>query len=328
MRIQHKGCSGIARWWVAPVAREGRRVDFDIAVYAVNEAATIAACVRSVDQACAGRVGHISVLLNGSTDRSADILTSMRLSHAAMTIYRIPIADKANAVNQYFYALRRAADVYFGVDAYTTISQGALRAMAAALAGDKRALIASAVPVSGRSAASVAANTMKGGMVNGQFHGLRPDFIDRLVAAGYRLPLQIYRGDGLLGSMAAHDLDAVNTPWDHARVIGVAEATFALTPLSVFKWRDIRRQYQREIRQARGRMENAAIKSLIYAQGYGALPENANEMIRAWLKTNRPAPNGMRDQYFTRMALRQLEAAATIKAMKPEIVAVLEPGRA
>jgi hypothetical protein len=297
-------------------------LDFDIAVFAVNEAATIGACLQSIDRACAGRDAHISVLLNGTTDHSVEVLKALRLSHAAMTVYRFPVADKANAINHYLYELRRNARVHIGIDAYTTIGEGSFRAIADAFDADQHALIASALPVSGRSATVVAANTMKGGLINGQCYGLRPHFVDRLVEAGYRLPLQLYRGDPLLGSMAAHDLDALNKPWDNTRLIGVKGASFALTPLSIFKWRDIRRQYNREIRQARGRMENAAIKSIIYNDGYGALPENANNMIKDWLKTNQPSIRSIREKYFTSLAVRQISISKNIQAVMPSILPI------
>lgn len=297
-------------------------LDFDIAVFAVNEAATIGACIQSIDRACAGLDAHISVLLNGTTDHSVEILKALRLSQAAMTVYRFPVADKANAINHYLYELRRNARVHIGIDAYTKIGEGSFRAIADAFDADQHALIASALPVSGRSATVFAANTMKGGLTNGQCYGLRPDFVDRLVEAGYRLPLQLYRGDGLLGSMAAHDLDALNKPWDNTRLIGVAGASFAFTPLSIFKSRDIRRQYNREIRQARGRMENAAIKSIIYTDGYGALPENANNMIKDWLKTNQPLIRSIREKYFTSLAVRQLSFSENIQAVIPSILPI------
>lgn len=297
-------------------------LDFDIAVFAVNEAATIGACIASIDRACAGRDGHISVLLNGTTDESVEVLRGLRLNHAAMTVYRFPVADKANAINHFLYELRRPARVHFGIDAYTTIGASSLQAMADAFEADPHASIASALPVSGRSARVVAAETMKGGLVNGQCYGMRSDFVSRLIAAGYRLPVQLYRVDGLLGSMAAHDLDALKTTWDSSRLIGVAAAQFALTPLSVFKPRDIRRQFNREIRQARGRMENAAIKELIYAGGYAALPVNANDMIRDWLGSHRPSARSMRERLFTRLALKQLAASRNIEPVPAVIVPI------
>ena len=106
------------------------RLDFDIAVFAVNEAATIGACIQSIDRACAGRKAHVSVLLNGTTDNTAASLKALRLSHAGMTVYRFPVADKANAINHFLYQLRRDARVHIGVDAYTRIGEGSFRAIA------------------------------------------------------------------------------------------------------------------------------------------------------------------------------------------------------
>jgi hypothetical protein len=121
------------------------------------------------------------------------------------------------------------------------------------------------------------------------------------------LPLQLYRGDGLLGSMAAHNLNPIGTRWDNRRIIGVLDATFAINPLSIFRWSDVKRQFNREIRQARGHMENEAIKSIIYQQGYEALPENANDMIGTWVKSNSLHPKSLRERFFISMALRQIE---------------------
>lgn len=296
------------------------RLDFDIAVFAVNDAATIGACIQSTDRACSGKNAHISVLLNGTTDNTIEILRDIRPTNAALTVYWFPAADKANAINHFLYELRREARLHICVDAYTRIVGASFRAMAASIEADPKAMIASALPVGGRSAKSVAANTMKGGMVNGLCYGLRPDFVHRMVEAGFRLPLQLYRVDGLLGSMGAHDLDSMNTIWDDTRLIGVEDARFALKPLSIFKMDDIRRQYNWEIRQARGRMENAAIKLLIYAGGYGALPDNANHMIRNWMMVNRPSSRTMREKYFMNMAVRQLLHSKDLKASQPEII--------
>jgi hypothetical protein len=102
------------------------QLDFDIAVYAVNEAVTIEACITSIDRACAGRHGHITVLLNGTTDNTISILDAMALTHANLTVYSHQVADKAHAINSFLYDLRRGASVYFGIDAYTKIDPGAL----------------------------------------------------------------------------------------------------------------------------------------------------------------------------------------------------------
>lgn len=284
-------------------------LDYDIAVFAVNEAATIERCLTAIDRAAAGCRTRIVVLLNGTTDNSLEIIKATRLLHAALVVYRFPAADKANAINRFLYDLRLDAAIYFCIDAYTRIGPDSLRAMAAALEADPYALVASSIPTNGRSAKTVREYTLKGGAISGQLYALRPDFVNRLVAAGFRLPLQIYRGDALLGSMAAHDLDAPGTKWDDRRIIGVEGATYEISPLSIFRWRDIIRQYRRETRQARGRFENEAIKSIIYAKGYAALPSNATDMIKEWLQSHQLKPRSLREGYFMRQALQRLDEA-------------------
>ncbi|MGH7099575.1 MAG: glycosyltransferase family A protein [Stellaceae bacterium] len=284
--------------------------DYDIAVFGTNEAPTIAQCLMAIDRAVSGRSARIAVLLNGTTDNSLEIIRSTRIENAGLTVYLFQDADKANAINWFIYELRVKAGTYFCIDAYTRIGPGALSALERALREDTNALIASAVPTNGRSATATRESTLRGGRVSGQLYAMKPVFLDRLVAAGYRLPLGIYRGDPLLGSMAAHDLDAIGEKWDSRRIIGVAEATFEISPLSPFRWRDIVRQYKREIRQARGALENEAIKSIIYTKGYAALPADANNMISEWLRSHRIRPASIRQAYFMRLARRRLDAPA------------------
>ena len=59
----------------------------------------------------------------------------------------------------------------------------------------------------------------------------------------------------------------------------------------------------------RGRLETAAIKEVIYARGYAALPEHADEMIRAYLSVHEPLPTPLRDRPFIAAALRRVRSA-------------------
>ena len=146
---------------------------------------------------------------------------------------------------------------------------------------DPHVMAVAAIATTGRTMRRTAAEALRtGGQLGGQLHALRPDFLDRMVARGIRLPVGLYRGDGLLNSMVCHNLDAMGSPWDSTRVPAVADATFAIPVLSPFKWQDIKRQYRRKIRQMRGTIENAAIKSIIYKSGYQGLPGDADSMIR------------------------------------------------
>jgi hypothetical protein len=49
------------------------------------------------------------------------------------------------------------------------------------------------------------------------------------------------------------------------------------------------RQFRRKLRQMRGLIDNAAVRSIVHSQGYTALPKNCDDMLRDYLGRN-PAP--------------------------------------
>lgn len=283
-------------------------LDFEIAVYAVNEAAFLGDCLRSIDRACAGHVAGINVILNGTRDGSVAVLSDLRLHHASLRVFMLPFGDKSNAINTFFHDLRRPARLYVQIDGYTQISPGSLAAVRDALCRSEKINIVSTAQANGRSAEAETRRTLAGGKCTGQFHALRPAFLDRIVAAKVKLPLRLYRGDGLLGSMAAHDLDAVNNPWDNERVVGIREAQFAIRPLSFWRWRDVQRQCRREIRQTIGRLQNEAVKEVIYRAGYAALPADANDMVKEWLTHHTFQPHSAWERVKLVWGLKSLEA--------------------
>lgn len=291
----------------------------DIAVFSADNRTTILPCLRSIDDACKALPStEVLILLNGASDTTVEIVKQFRPRNCRATVYRFPERDKINAINWYFHSLRRDTNCHICVDGHTSISPGSVEALCHALDSDDRATIASGIPVSGRSADWLARALLAGGANVGNLRAIRRTFVDRLVAAGIKLPLELYRGDGLLGSMAAHDLDPLNVGWDDTRLIGVSNANFRLRPLSAFRPADIRSQYAREIRQARGRMENQAIKTIIYKKGYEGLPNNATDMVNGWLADNTHKTESLREAYFDWRAKRLLSRGPRIHGLGPE----------
>jgi hypothetical protein len=267
----------------------------------------------------------ITLLLNGSTDGSETAVLGARAGLAAeMQVFSIPHADKSNAINVFIHALREDAGLYVFVDGAVTIGSDAIAAMQARLATCPSAVAASGVAGNGRTEVRAnRASVEQGGRLRGQLFALRPDFVERMVKGGIRLPVGLYRGDGLIGSMAAHDLDATGKSWDNGRVIGVADAVFTIDALSMFSAGDLRRQFARKIRQMRGRVENAAIRQLVYAHGYAALPEYADDMIADFLAKN-PAPSvPLPDRPFMALALAQHRHATrpAVQDLQPRRIA-------
>jgi hypothetical protein len=283
--------------------------EWNVAVFSHNEAARIGQCITSIAQAIGSRRALVTVVLNGTTDDSAAIAWQAACAHALpIEIYNIPLADKANAIDQFFYKLRVPARMYFCVDGYVKIGPRSFEAMAAGLAARPAAVAATGIAINGRTMHRSSEEVLSG-KLQGALHALRPEFIDRMVGQGISLPIGLYRGDGLLGSMAAHDLDPIGTQWDTSRIVGVAEATFEVPSLSIFVPSDLRRQFRRKVRQMRGHLENAAIKTVIYQRGFIALPAYADEMIAAYLDQHGVPPTPLPDQPFMRLALRQHRAA-------------------
>ena len=282
-------------------------LDVSIAVFCQNEAPRIAACIAGIAAAAESlRVG-VTVIVNGSTDGSAKLALQTARRHGLATrIFSISYADKSHAIDLSFGHLREAAAVHVFVDGYAVMGPDALTALSAALASNPHAMAAAGVPANGRSMAATIAGTLRhDGQLNGQLYALRPDFIDRITQTGLVLPVGLYRGDGLIGSMACHDLDPRSNPWDGHRIQGVAQATYEIAPLSPLRPADIARQLRRKVRQMRGRLESAAITSIIYDRGYAALPAFADDMIAAWLAGGGRPQAALAERPFMGLALRQ-----------------------
>jgi len=288
---------------------QGERLpDISVNVFCRNEADRIAACIGSVADAAAGLRISLTVIVNGSTDGSAAAAAHAARAHRlAASVYTIRYGDKSNAINQSLGPLRRPAGLYVFLDGYSIISPHSFTGFAGALARAPHAVAATGVAGNGRTMKLATAETLsQGGRLHGQLHALRPDFIDRMQAAGLRLPIGLYRGDGLLGSMACHNLDPIGQPWDGHRIAGVAEATYAIPQLCPLRPADIARQWHRKVRQMRGRLENEAIRSIIYTHGYQGLPDDADAMIAGWLAGRRPPRVSLADRPFMALALRQI----------------------
>lgn len=280
-------------------------LDWHIAIYGANEAERLAVCIDSVMEALRGYNALVSVILNGTHDDSPNIVRKAAQRHRNIRMHRIAWPDKSNAINQFYHVIRQEARFYAGVDAYVRVGPRSFTALQSRLIDDAHALAASGVAISGRTMRNATQQTLSaGGQLHGQLHALTSGFLDGMAAQNIRLPVGLYRGDGLLASMAAHNLDAVGQPWDNSRIPGVADAQYEIPVLSPYRIRDIRRQLKRKIRQMRGRIETDAIKAIIYRDGYAALPDNADDMILNHLAHHSPPSCTRADRVFQMLAIR------------------------
>ncbi|MSP03639.1 MAG: hypothetical protein EXR07_21760 [Acetobacteraceae bacterium] len=261
----------------------------------------------------------MTTILNGSTDDSPEVaLEAARRCEVPIAIYTIAHGDKANAINHFYHTLREPARHYGFVDGYVTIGPDALVEMEACIARPG-VIAATGISLNGRTMRDHTQPTLtEGGTLQGGLHALRPDFLDRLVARNIRLPIGLYRGDGLIGSMVLHNLDPLHVEWDQTRIAGSPGASFEIPVASLFRLRDLNRQFRRKVRQMRGQLENLAIRSIVYDKGYEGLPAYADEMIHAYLATHDLPGVPPLDRPFQALALRQIQQ---FRRPAPELLA-------
>jgi hypothetical protein len=292
-------------------------LDWSVAVFGYNEAHSLPGCLRALAEARHGAAMRVTLVLNGSTDGSPAVaMAAMRQHGLRGRVWGIAAADKANAINQYLHRLRDPAAMHVFVDAYAAVAPDALRYLARRLDDSPGANGAAAVPSTGRSAAKLSQELQKYPGFHGSLFALRGSFVERIAARGLRLPYGMYRGDGLMGSLALHDLDALGGGWEGTRIAVEPRATWMGPVLRPWRWQDARRQWRRMVQQGRGRLQWPAIRDVIYdrdrpadSAGFAALPGAADPLTLDWLARN-PArrPRWWRDP-FAAIALRRMRQA-------------------
>lgn len=301
-------------------------LDWNVAVYCMNERARLGECLRRITADLAGCRAVVTVIINGSTDGSLTVAQAVAEAAVAgapgIEIYTIAAADKANAINQFIHHLRHPARFYGEVDAYAFVSPGSFAALERRLSSLPIPNVVSGTCSNGRSMRAMTERTLKGGLTHGQFHAFPADFLDRMVARGIRLPLGVYYGDGLLGTLAAHDLDPQAHGWDDARVAGAAGATYEIPQVSPFRLADIKRQFRRKVRQMQGRMEAAAVRDVMAAGGFEDLPGHVGALLQPQIVANRLPPAAKLDRVFQALAVRNAGR------LRPQAAERLVPKRA
>ena len=282
-------------------------LEWSIAVFARNEQARISDCLRALDEATCGTSCHVTVIVNGSSDRTALMAQkSLPDLKTPASVYEVQYGCKSNAMNLFIHQLRPAARFYAFVDAAAFVGPHALQAMANALETRPDMTAVSGLPQTGRTAHLMRQSTLEGAKLFGQMFAVRADFLDALVRLGRQIPIGVYRCDGLFAGYIEHETDGVAHPTPVRRVMNVPEATWRTRPISYFSPRDLKKGFDRLVRQQRGRLENQAWNTILWSRGFGALPRFAELMILEWLQRNNPRPTVLKDRIFMWQALKQI----------------------
>ena len=292
-----------------PAERPARSGDCGVVVFTRNEDG-LSECIESILASEGSFVSRIYIVANGSSGSFVHEARRIKGQFGGiLRVFEIPLGDKSHAWNQYVYSVNEDHAFHVFVDAYVRVKPDAIPLLVRALERNARAVAATGVPSMGRQAAALAAEMNLRGGLHGSLHVLRGSFIKRIRAAGIRLPIGLYRGDGLIGSMAMHDLEPLEKPFDKTLIEVVGNAGWEFNPLNPFNASDIKRYWRRRIRQARGRYENAYLKTRIYTDGYASLPIHLDEALLAFTRNPTVKPRSAEEAFFLWLARREMTAA-------------------
>ena len=180
----------------------GCNPEWCIAVFARNEDGRIGDCLTAIAKATNGMLTQVILIINGSSDEtSKTALGLLPTLGLRASLYTIDFACKSHAMNVFVHDLRPRANIYFFVDATTFVEANALHALADALNRRSDIAAVSGLPINGRGAARMRREAIQNSKLFGQMFAVRQSCLDELSLRERRLPIGLYRCDGLFGGI-------------------------------------------------------------------------------------------------------------------------------
>ena len=242
-----------------------------IAVLAHNEERRIARCLNSLPLTDANVAIH--VLVNGSSDRTAQIASEIAAKASNVIVHDWPEGGKARSWNRFvFDVLAEPHDVHIFADGDAEARAGSIAALVKSLRDQPHANAAAALPMNGRGAAAYKAAMRRYHGLWGDLYALRGSFIGRMRDQAIRLPDDLVGDDGLICAMAKTDLGNEDG-WDDRRVAQCEEAGFLCEPVSLLRPESWRMQYKRMVSYSVRYYQNGLISKIMRGPGPGGLPD-------------------------------------------------------
>jgi glycosyltransferase involved in cell wall biosynthesis len=256
------------------------RFSWSAAVFAHNEAATIAACLDSLlaDPALLPLARGIHVLANGCTDRTEAVVAAYASRQPLIRLVSLKEADKASAWNHYVHEVAPDAEIHLMIDGDVQAAPGALRALAERLATDPRARAAGALPDCGRSRARWWAQMQRRGRLAGNLYALRGAYLTALRGAGFALPGGFIGEDQFLSVLIKGRLYPTGLIEPDPRLALEPRARFRFRSLSPWRLSDWLIHARRLIRYRVRDRQLLMLLERLQAAGPDAMPQDVPQL--------------------------------------------------
>ncbi|MDR3369912.1 hypothetical protein [Rhodoferax sp.] len=287
---------------------------------------TLEAALRS-----AAHCSVVHLLVNGNPTLADALAAELRLRQGALElppaspdlkVWSIPLADKANAWNQYLHRLWAGEEITFFVDGYVRLNPDAVTLLGNVVAANAQALGGSGVPTMGRSAKAIRETMILNTGYHGNFCCIKGDTIGQMRAKQIRLPVGLYRTDSLMGAILSYSLDPSTHVWDDVRIQVHPTASWQIDAAKWWRMNDLQAFFRRRLRQARGELEKAAFSEHLAKRRRvpAELPDTTKELVSAWVTTCPEDYKRLARKHF--LTAKALESFRTPRGMRP---ADLEP---
>jgi glycosyltransferase involved in cell wall biosynthesis len=249
-----------------------------VAVFAHNEADSIAACLASLQASGLRQGDPIFVLINGTTDNTASIVAQLAKDDARIRPVVIDLGDKANAWSYYVNHLAPPeAGLHIFIDGDVRVSQNAVPTIEELLGEHPEALAASTLPRGGRTSQAWSARILREHGMPGNFYALRGTTLARIKALSVNLPVGLIGDDPLLRWLVLRDFNPNGTV-DRARIRPVPDAYFEYDSIPLTNWRGLRALFARQMRYQRRDLEINLLVRHLRASGLAAMPQRIDSL--------------------------------------------------
>lgn len=253
--------------------------------------ATLSSSLLSATQAAPAGT-RIDILVNGNKELADQIYHwqkhNIEEDEFKIKVWYIPFADKGNAWNQHIHHIWQGDLDAVYIDGYVQVRNNSITPLSQTLKQNTYSLGTCGMPTVGLSAKKLQ-DEMK---IKGGFHGnlcaIKSEALQKIKDRNINIPLGIYRVDGLMGAFLSFGLDNTLHPWNpHYFVPLTTDATWVCDEKKWYRPKDLLAWKKRRDRQARGDIENAAIKYHLTKLkcSFEALPKDVASLVAVWTET-------------------------------------------
>jgi glycosyltransferase involved in cell wall biosynthesis len=254
---------------------------YSIVMFAHNEEKNIQSSVTSVLANVDEQLVDFTVLINGSSDNTAELVRELIQTDATgrLKVVELEMGDKCNAWNTYIHELACTAQMHFFLDADVRFTTNAFPMMFQKLMRDDMANAIAGLPFSGRNIKQYKEMVEEHKCLFGNCYGLTTRFIELIKSKGFRLPIGLGWIDSAITKIVNRDLEDISNP-KGGKIIFDDNCGYEFDSLSLFKWNDCKLYVNRIVRYRLGKMQEKYLEKMSFTAWPLTLHEiNANIML-------------------------------------------------